>query len=77
MTKEIEPVVLTDEYGEVHFHLVPFADPSIVKHLHDDETISNHQDAMKKVMDGIREKMTDRCASCIRWTCICHTTRGK
>ena len=51
MTKEIEPVVLTDEYGEVHFHLVPFADPSVVKHLHDDETISNHNDAMKKVTD--------------------------
>ena len=35
MTKEIEPVVFKDEYGEVHFHLVPFADPSIVRNLHD------------------------------------------
>ena len=52
MTKEIEPVVLSDEYGEVHFHLVPFADPSVVKHLHDDETIVNHNEAMKKVTAG-------------------------
>ena len=57
MTKEIEPVVLQDEYGEVHFHLVPFADPSVVKHLHDDETISNHNDAMRKITEGIQENM--------------------
>ena len=57
MTKEIGPVILKDEYGEVHFYLVPFADPSIVKHLYDDETISNHNDAMKKVTDGIQDKL--------------------
>lgn len=57
LTKEIKPVVLTDEFGEVHFHLVPFADPSVVKHLHDDETIANHQDAMRKITEGIRERM--------------------
>ncbi len=55
MTKDIEPVVLTDEFGEVHFHLVPFADPSVVKHLHDDDEITNHNDAMKKVIAGIQE----------------------
>lgn len=57
VSKEIEPVVLMDDYGEVHFHLVPFADPSVIKHLHDDETISNHQDAMRKITEGIYEKM--------------------
>lgn len=60
MTKEIEPVVLTDEFGEVHFHLVPFADPSVVRHLHDDETIANHQDAMRKITEVIREQMDDK-----------------
>ncbi len=59
MTKEIETVVMTDDYGEVHFHLVPFADPSIVKYLHDDETISNHNEAMHKVIDSIGKRMTD------------------
>ncbi|MEK5037834.1 exonuclease SbcCD subunit D [Sporosarcina sp. FSL K6-3457] len=53
MTKDIEPVVLSDEFGEVHFHLVPFADPSVVKHLHGDDQIANHNDAMKKVTAGI------------------------
>ncbi|KAA0965073.1 exonuclease SbcCD subunit D [Sporosarcina sp. ANT_H38] len=59
MTKVIEPVILMDEYGEVHFHLVPFADPSVVKHLHDDETIVNHNDAMKKVTSAIRQQMVN------------------
>ena len=59
MTKVIEPVILSDDHGEVHFHLVPFADPSVVKHLHDDETIVNHNDAMKKVTSAIREQMVE------------------
>jgi len=57
ITKDIEPVVLEDEHGEVHFHLVPFADPSVVRHLHDDENITNHNDAMIKVTDQIKENM--------------------
>jgi DNA repair protein SbcD/Mre11 len=60
VSKEIEPVILQDEFGEVHFHLVPFADPSVIKHLHADETISNHQDAMKKITEGICGKMDDK-----------------
>ena len=58
MTKALEPVVLEDEFGEVHFHLVPFADPSVVRHLYEDESVSNHQDAMKRVVDGIRQKLS-------------------
>lgn len=57
MTKDIKPVVLSDEFGDVHFHLVPFADPSVVKHLHGDDEISNHNDAMKKVIAGIQENL--------------------
>lgn len=60
MTKEIEPVVLQDEYGEVHFHLVPFADPSIVRNLHDAEDISNHHEAMQKVVETIEENKDEK-----------------
>ncbi|MBO1915490.1 hypothetical protein J4G37_63010, partial [Microvirga sp. 3-52] len=60
VSREIDPVVLQDEFGEVHFHLVPFADPSVIRHLHEDKTISNHQDAMKKITEGIFEKMDDK-----------------
>lgn len=59
MTKDIEPVVLSDEFGEVHFHLVPFADPSVVKHLHGNDEISNHNDAMKQVIEGIQGNLQE------------------
>ncbi len=59
MTKELEPVVLSDEYGEVHFHLVPFTDPSILKHLYEDDTIASHHEAMRKVTGAIQDKMED------------------
>lgn len=57
MTKEIKPVILNDEFGEVHFHLVPFADPSVVRNLYDDAEITNHQSAMAKIMESISAKI--------------------
>src|SRR5690625_1780915 len=56
-SKEIEPVKLRDEHGEVHFHLVPFCDPSMVRHVLEDDTIRSHNDAMEKIIEQIREKM--------------------
>lgn len=53
MTGEIEPVVLSDVHGDVHIHLVPFADPSIVRNVYGEKTISTHEDAMRKVIDTI------------------------
>nr|WP_106781187.1 exonuclease SbcCD subunit D [Lysinibacillus timonensis] len=57
LKENIQPIILNDEFGEVHFYLVPFAEPSIVKHLYNDDSISNFNDAMKKVIDAIEEKM--------------------
>lgn len=53
----IEPVVLHDEYGEVHFYLVPFAEPSTVKHIFNDDSIDTYDDAMKIIIQHIEEKM--------------------
>lgn len=53
ITKSIDPVVLKDEHGAVHFHLVPYADPSVVRHIFEDEEIRTHNDAMKKVTEHI------------------------
>ena len=33
LTKEPKPVILKDVYGEVHFHLIPYTDPSQVRHI--------------------------------------------
>jgi len=55
LTKDYDPVILNDEFGEVHFHLVPYCDPSMVRNVFDDEDIRTHNDAMKKIVDHIQE----------------------
>lgn len=57
MKNPIQPVVLTDQHGEVHIYLVPFADPSIVRNIYGDEDISTHEDAMRKVIEEIESTM--------------------
>ena len=52
-----EPVVLSDEFGEVHFHLVPYADPSQVRQLLDDPEINSHDIAMRKWVNHIGKTM--------------------
>ncbi|WIL49587.1 exonuclease SbcCD subunit D [Bacillus bombysepticus] len=52
-----EPVVLNDEYGEVHFHLIPYADPSIVRHVLKNEDVRSHDDAMRIFMNELSETM--------------------
>ncbi len=54
---DFQPVVLNDQYGEVHFHLVPYSDPAQIRHLLQDEEIRTHDDAMKAVIDRIVEQM--------------------
>ena len=57
LERNMKPVVLHDEYGEVHFHLIPFAEPSTVKALWEDSSISTHDDAMKTITSSIVETM--------------------
>lgn len=57
LEKNPQPIKLTDAYGEVHFHLIPYCDPSIVRHLYNDETVRNHNDAMTKITADITETM--------------------
>lgn len=54
---EPRPVVLRDGHGEVHVHLVPYADPGQVRHLLSDETIRTHDDAMRAIVSRIEAAM--------------------
>lgn len=54
---EPRPVILQDEFGEVHVHLVPYADPARVRHTFGDDAIRTHDDAMKAIIDRITERM--------------------
>jgi exonuclease SbcD len=53
LKQKLNPVVLRDEYGEFHFHLVPYADPSQVRYTFDDEEFRSHDDAMKAITKEI------------------------
>ncbi|WP_042222114.1 exonuclease SbcCD subunit D [Oceanobacillus manasiensis] len=57
LQKEMEPIILHDEHGEVHFHLVPFCDPSVVRNIFEDEEIRSHNDAMRKITEEIKASM--------------------
>lgn len=56
-TNDFTPVVLNDEHGEVHFHLVPYCDPSVVRTILEDDEIRSHDDATKKTIEKINEQL--------------------
>lgn len=55
ITKEHEPIKLVDEFGEVYIHPIPYADPSTIRNLYQDDTIRNHNEAQQKVLEHIKE----------------------
>ena len=57
LTTELEPVVLTDAFGEVHFHLIPYVDPSVVRNIFAEDSVRTHDDAMKKIVNEIQKNM--------------------
>lgn len=57
LDNKLDPVILKDEYGEVHFHLIPYSDPSTVRYLFEDEDIKSHDDAMRKITTEIKKNM--------------------
>ncbi|WP_372661397.1 exonuclease SbcCD subunit D [Cohnella sp.] len=57
LTYPFEPVVLRDEEGEVHFHLIPYAEPGKVRYLLGDDNIKTHDDAMSKIAQTIKATM--------------------
>lgn len=48
-------VTLEDEFGEVVFHFIPYAEPGQVRHTLENEDIHSHDDAMKIIIDTIKE----------------------
>ena len=57
LTTTFEPVVLFDAHGPVHFYLIPFAEPSIVRALFEDDAITTHESAMEKIIESIQATM--------------------
>lgn len=57
LKKEIEKITIKDEYGPVNFYPIPYADPPIVRDLYGDEKIKNHDEAMKRILESIKNTM--------------------
>ncbi|MBE6626483.1 MAG: exonuclease SbcCD subunit D [Ruminococcaceae bacterium] len=48
---KIEPITISDEFGNVHFWLLPFLRPSTIRGLHEDFTGESYTDAMRYVIE--------------------------
>ncbi len=55
-----KPLSFEDEWGEVDFFLLPYADPAEVKQFLDDEQIHTHQAAFEKLLVKIKANMTEQ-----------------
>lgn len=44
-------VVMEDEFGEVEFHFIPYAEPGQVRHILENEEIISHDSAMKAIVE--------------------------
>lgn len=53
LQKAFQPIHLKG----VNFYLVPYAEPGMVRHLLDDDTIHSHQDAMKAMIGTIEKSL--------------------
>ena len=60
LKRNIQKVSIHDEAGPVNFYLVPYADPVIVRDLFEDENIHTHDDAMKVIVNSIKENMNKK-----------------
>lgn len=62
LASSLEPVVLTDQYGPVYFHLIPYIEPAEARQYFNDDQIDSQQTAMEAVIDHINQKvdMTER-----------------
>ncbi|QKE72080.1 exonuclease SbcCD subunit D [Arthrobacter citreus] len=52
-------VILYDAEGEVHFYLIPYAEPSIVRYILKNDDIHSHDDAMRAIINKIRDEELD------------------
>jgi len=57
--KDIKKITLEGKSGKVNFYLLPYADPKDIKHVLDSKEISNHDDAMEKVIEGLKRGLAE------------------
>ncbi|MBQ8001196.1 MAG: exonuclease SbcCD subunit D [Ruminococcus sp.] len=50
---KVEPVTLSDEYGEVNLYMLPFVKPAHVRRFFADKEIASYTDAMRVAVDNM------------------------
>ena len=60
LNSSFEPVILNDEYGEVHFHRIPYAEPGVVRHILQNDAIHSHQEAMNGILERIQANLNPK-----------------
>lgn len=53
LSSQMEPIILSDEYGDVSFYLVPFADTQEVRYVFENEEVKTNQQAMAEIIGRI------------------------
>ena len=53
LTNEIKPIILNDQYGEVAFYPLPFAEPVVVRDVFDVD-VHSHEEGLKILTDHIK-----------------------
>lgn len=56
----VEPIILTDEYGDVNFYLLPFIKPAHVRRFYPEENIEDYTDACRVAVEQMSIDPTQR-----------------
>lgn len=56
----IQRITKEDEYGKVHFYLIPFIKPAVVKHYMPEKEIGDYQSAMEAVIESLNIDTSER-----------------
>ncbi len=65
---EMPPIILQDQYGEVHFHPIPYIDPSTIKQAYKTDAVQSFDDAYRYLI----EKLTPTLDPHARHVAIAH-----
>ncbi|GGB61883.1 exonuclease subunit SbcD [Virgibacillus dakarensis] len=55
LSAPLMPITIHDEFGPVHFHLIPYVEPAEVRSFFDNEEITSHHTAMEAIIDHIKQ----------------------
>lgn len=50
---KVEPITLTDEFGEINYYMLPFVKPSNIRRFYPDDEIATYTDAMRVAIDNM------------------------